>query len=91
MDVKYVADLARIKLSSEQIKKLDTQFKAMLSFFKNLEELETKNIEPCSHVLPLKNVFREDIVKSSLNVGEVIKNAPQKAKGFIKVPRVIKE
>ena len=71
MDVKYVAELAKIELNSKQIKKLDSQFKDMLSFFKNLEEVDTQDVEPCAHVLPIKNVLREDEIRSEEHTSEL--------------------
>lgn len=91
MDVKYVADLAKIKLTDGQIKKLEAQFTDILSFFEDLKEVKTENIEPCSHILTLKNVFRQDVIKPSLSKEDALENAPQKSKDFIEVPRVIKE
>jgi len=90
MDVKYVAELAKIKLNSSQIKKLEAQFNDILSFFKNLEEVDTRSIEPCSHPLALKNVLRKDEVKPSLRSEKVLRNAPDKEGNFFKVPKVIK-
>ncbi|MCG2678151.1 Asp-tRNA(Asn)/Glu-tRNA(Gln) amidotransferase subunit GatC, partial [bacterium] len=52
-------------------------------------ELDTKKVKPTSHVLPLKNVFREDKVRKSLKVEKVLENAPERAKSFFKVPKVV--
>jgi len=90
MDVKYVAELAKIKLNSSQIKKLEAQFNDILSFFKNLEEVDTRGIEPSSHPLALKNVLRKDEVKPSLRSEKVLGNAPDKEGNFFKVPKIIK-
>jgi aspartyl-tRNA(Asn)/glutamyl-tRNA(Gln) amidotransferase subunit C len=90
MDVKYVAELAKIKLNSPQIKKLQSQFNDILSFFKNLEEVNTKNVKACYHALDVKNVYRKDEVTPSLEGEKVLENAPDKEKGFFKVPKVIK-
>ncbi|MCK4519065.1 MAG: Asp-tRNA(Asn)/Glu-tRNA(Gln) amidotransferase subunit GatC [Candidatus Omnitrophica bacterium] len=90
MDVKYTAELAKIRLNQEQVDKLGSELSDILSFFKNLKEVDTKGVEPLSHVLALKNVFRDDIVKPSLKKEDVLKNAPQKDTHYIKVPRVIK-
>lgn len=90
MDVKYVAELARIKLSPFQINKLEKQFHDILKHFKNLEEVDTKDVEPCAHAIPQKNIFREDKIGRSLRKKEVLKNSPDKEKDFFKVPRLIK-
>ena len=89
MDVKYVAELAKIKLTPEEADKLQLQLDNILSFFKDLENLDTKNIEPLSHVLDVKNVFREDEPKNSISKEKVLNLAPQKKDDFIKVPKVV--
>jgi aspartyl-tRNA(Asn)/glutamyl-tRNA(Gln) amidotransferase subunit C len=89
MDVKYVAELAKIKLTPEEADKLQLQLDNILSFFKELENLNTDNIEPLSHVLDVKNVFREDIPRESINKKEILDLAPQKNDDFVKVPKVV--
>jgi len=54
-----------------------------------LNELNTENIDPTSHVLPLKNVLREDKLFPSLPIDEGLANAPDKSGGYFKVPRII--
>ena len=89
MDVKYVANLANIKLTSEEADKLQLQLENIFSFFKDLESLNTENVQPLSHVLDVKNVFREDMPRESINKKEVLELAPEKNDDFIKVPKVI--
>jgi len=89
MDVKYVANLAKIKLTSEEADKLQLQLENILSFFKELESLNTENVQPLSHVLDVKNVFREDVPKESINKKEILELAPEKNDDFIKVPKVV--
>ena len=88
-DVKKVAELAKLKISEEEIDKFTVQFNEILKYFNKLNELDTENVEPTSHVLDLKNVFREDMVKESLDREEVLKNAPVTDGEHIKVPKVI--
>ncbi len=89
MDVKYVAELAKIKLTPDEADKLQLQLDNILYFFKDLENLNTENIEPLSHVLDVKNVFREDNPKVSISKQEILNLAPQKNDDFIKVPKVV--
>ncbi len=89
MDVKYVANLAKIKLTSEEADKLQLQLENILAFFKELEGLNTENVQPLSHVLDVKNVFREDVPKESINKKEILELAPEKNDDFIKVPKVV--
>lgn len=88
-DVEYVAKLARLKLSEKEKEKFTKQLDQILKYVDKLNELDTEKVKPTSHVLPLKNVFREDKVGKSLEVEKVLENAPEKAKGFFKVPKVI--
>ncbi len=88
-DVEYVAKLARLKLSEEAKEKFTRQLDQILKYVDKLNELDTEKVKPTSHVLPLKNVFREDRVGKSLKVEKILENAPEKARGFFKVPKVI--
>ena len=89
IDIEYVAKLARIDLDKKQQKKLAKQLSDILAYIEKLKELKIDKIEPMSHVLPLKNVFRQDKVKPSLPLDKVLRNAPAKEKGSFSVPKVI--
>ncbi len=89
IDVGYVAKLARLALTDLETKHLGRQLNDILDYINKLNEVDTKDIEPTSHVLPLENVEREDVVKPSLAIDEVLKNAPSKEGNFFKVPKVI--
>nr|WP_295974386.1 Asp-tRNA(Asn)/Glu-tRNA(Gln) amidotransferase subunit GatC [uncultured Bacillus sp.] len=88
-EVKHVAHLARLAITEEEADKFAKQLDAIITFAEQLNELETDNIEPTSHVLDMKNVFREDVVNPGLPVEEVLKNAPDYEDGQIKVPAII--
>ena len=60
IDVRYVADLARLKLDESQIGKLQKDMEAILSYISELNELDVSSIEPTAHAAPLTNVIRED-------------------------------
>jgi aspartyl-tRNA(Asn)/glutamyl-tRNA(Gln) amidotransferase subunit C len=87
--VKHVANLARLAITEEEAEKLTQQLDAIISFAEELNELDTENVEPTSHVLELKNVLREDIPQKGLPREEVLKNAPEHQDGQIKVPAII--
>lgn len=87
--VEYTAKLARMKLSSEETASLAQQLSSILKYVEKLNEVKTDNIEPTSHVLPLKNVYRQDKVRPSLDVRAALQNAPAKEGEFFKVPRII--
>ncbi|MFH1239192.1 MAG: Asp-tRNA(Asn)/Glu-tRNA(Gln) amidotransferase subunit GatC [bacterium] len=88
-DVEYVAKLARLDLSGEEKEKYTVQIAKILEYVSKLNQLNTENIEPTSHVLPLENVFREDEVKPSLKPEEILANAPEQEDGYFKVKKVI--
>lgn len=87
--VKHVANLARLAVTEEEVQKFTKQLDAIISFAEQLNELDTENIEPTSHVLDMKNVMREDIPKEGLPREEVLKNAPAHQDGQVKVPSII--
>jgi aspartyl-tRNA(Asn)/glutamyl-tRNA(Gln) amidotransferase subunit C len=87
--VKYVANLARIDLQDKELEKLSRQLHDILDFIDKLTRLDTKTIAPTSHILPVNNIFRDDIPRASLPVEKTLKNAPAKKGNFFSVPKVI--
>ena len=76
-DVEHVAKLARLELSSDEREQFTEQLNAILSYAEKLNELDTEQIPPTSHVLKLVNVMRDDITRPSLTIDQVMKNAPE--------------
>ena len=89
--VKHVANLARLAITEEETEKFTKQLDAIITFAEQLNELDTENVEPTSHVLEMKNVVREDSPKPGLPREEVLKNAPEHQNGQIKVPAILGE
>jgi aspartyl-tRNA(Asn)/glutamyl-tRNA(Gln) amidotransferase subunit C len=87
--VDYVAHLARIELEPQELEKLSGQLNDILKFIDKLAALDTQNIPPASHILPLSNILREDNLRASLKIEQVTENAPQKSGNFFVVPKVI--
>ncbi|MBS3898969.1 MAG: Asp-tRNA(Asn)/Glu-tRNA(Gln) amidotransferase subunit GatC [Dethiobacter sp.] len=88
-EVAYVASLARLEMAEGEMEKFAGQLSAILEFADKLNRLETEDILPTAHVLPLKNVFREDRVSPGLERKEALLNAPEVEEGMFRVPRVI--
>ncbi|RKY31459.1 MAG: Asp-tRNA(Asn)/Glu-tRNA(Gln) amidotransferase subunit GatB [Candidatus Omnitrophota bacterium] len=88
-EIEYLSRLARIKLNEEEKERFEKELKKIIDYVSKLKEVDTENIEPTYHVLPVTNVFREDKVEKSLDIEEVLKNAPDRFKNFFKVPRII--
>jgi aspartyl-tRNA(Asn)/glutamyl-tRNA(Gln) amidotransferase subunit C len=87
--VKHVAHLARLAITDEEVQKFTTQLDAIIGFAEQLNELDTTNVEPTSHVLDMKNVFREDKPGKGLTREEVLKNAPDHQDGQVRVPSIL--
>lgn len=88
-DVEHVAALARLSFSDDEKVKLTRQLNDILHYMEQLNKLDTSDVEPLSHVIELKNVFREDAVKPGLDREEALKNAPARTDKFFKVPKVL--
>jgi aspartyl-tRNA(Asn)/glutamyl-tRNA(Gln) amidotransferase subunit C len=88
-EVEHIARLARLKLTEEEKILYSEQLSKILDYIEKLNELDTTDVEPTSHVLPIKNVFREDTPEPSLSTDEALKNAPQRAGPYYRVPRII--
>ena len=88
-DVEHIAQLANLEFTEEQKQKFLLQFNDILKYMEQLNSVDTTNVEPLSHVIELKNVFRVDAVKPSTPTEEALKNAPKKNDGYFKVPKVI--
>jgi aspartyl-tRNA(Asn)/glutamyl-tRNA(Gln) amidotransferase subunit C len=88
--VKHVAFLSRLELDEKESELYSKQLASILSYISKLNEIDTRDVRPTSHPLTtLKNVFRRDTLKKSLDVEAVLKNAPSKEGDFFKVPQVI--
>ncbi|MBI2914406.1 MAG: Asp-tRNA(Asn)/Glu-tRNA(Gln) amidotransferase subunit GatC [Firmicutes bacterium] len=90
-DVRHVADLARLGLSEEEEAKLVAQLDEILKAFARLRELDTENVEPAAHIVPLRNVLRPDEMRPSISRNEVLRNAPDASGAFFRVPRILEE
>lgn len=86
--MKYVAKLTRIKLISEEESKFSSDLGKILNYFKELQEVDTKNIKPLTGGSDLKNKFREDKGHPKANIVRFIKAFPDIENGFLKVPPV---
>jgi len=87
-NVEDVALLSRLEIPEELIETVTGQLDAILEYVDVLNQLDTTDIEPTAHVLPLKNVMRADVVVPSLPREEALANAPEQEDGYFKVPKV---
>jgi len=88
-EVEHVAKLARLAFSPEEMALCTKQLDSILSYADKLGELDTTGVEPTSHVLPIKNVFKTDEPRPSLTPDEALSNAPDRSGDFYRVPKII--
>ena len=87
--VSYVAELAHLKLDDDQRAQAAADLARMIGYVDQLSELDTDGVEPMSHVFPVKNVLREDVVEPSYDRAALLKNAPVPDEEAFLVPKAV--
>jgi aspartyl-tRNA(Asn)/glutamyl-tRNA(Gln) amidotransferase subunit C len=88
-EIEHIAMLARLRLSDEEKELFGSQLSSILGYMEKLGELDTKDIEPTSHILSLNNVMREDATAPCLPREDALVNAPSHTEKFYRVPKII--
>ncbi|AHN23399.1 Asp-tRNA(Asn)/Glu-tRNA(Gln) amidotransferase subunit GatC [Lysinibacillus sphaericus] len=88
-EVKHVANLARLAITEEEAEKFAEQLGKITDFAEQLNELDTTNVEPTTHVLPLVNVMREDVATKGLDRDVMMLNVKEQEDGQVKVPAIM--
>lgn len=88
-DVDHVAKLARLEITEEERERYAKQLNAILDHAAGLNKADVAGVQPTAHILPLKNVWREDVVMPSLPRETALANAGDKSKGCFRVPKII--
>lgn len=89
IDVRYVANLARLELSDEEVAEFQPQLEAVLQHVEALTRLDVTAIDPTAHAAPVFDRMRADVPHDSLPPAAVLQNAPDQAQGQIRVPKVV--
>jgi len=89
IDVRYVANLARLELSDEEVATFQPQLEAILRHVDAISGLNIDGIEPTAHPAPVFGRMRDDAPHGSLPSSAVLQNAPDQAQGQIRVPKVV--
>ncbi len=89
IDIKYVANLARMHLSEDEAQRFQAPLEHILEHVRKLGELNVDGVEPTAHAATVTNVFRRDEVQPSLPHAEVMANAPQERQGLFIVPKIL--
>jgi aspartyl-tRNA(Asn)/glutamyl-tRNA(Gln) amidotransferase subunit C len=87
--VKRVAANARLSLKEDEVKKFAADMKEILANFEKLSEVNTDNVEPSFHPIPVKNVAREDTPGKCLDREEALSLTPHKKDGYFRGPKTI--
>ncbi len=86
IDIRYVADLARIQLKEDECERLQGDLDRILGYIEQLNSLNLEGLEPMTHPRPRQNVLRADEIQACMDPDEVIENAPASHAGLIRVP-----
>lgn len=87
--ITHVANLARLNISEQEKERLTKEMGNILAYVDKLNELDTSNVEPTAHVMPIKNVLREDEIKESYQRDKILANATSQDEGCFKVPKIV--
>jgi aspartyl-tRNA(Asn)/glutamyl-tRNA(Gln) amidotransferase subunit C len=87
--IEHIAELARLDLTDNEKEELVFEMEKVISHFDKLGELDTLYVKATEHIIPLKNVFREDEVENSFNREKMLKNTSKKEDGCFKVPKIL--
>ena len=90
-DVENVALLSRLRIDEKDMDKNIQELSDFLEYVDRLQQVDTENVAATAHVLPIQNVFREDVVKTSLNRDLALSNAPEQEDGYFRVPKIVEE
>ncbi|MBC7959170.1 MAG: Asp-tRNA(Asn)/Glu-tRNA(Gln) amidotransferase subunit GatC [Vallitaleaceae bacterium] len=87
--VTHVANLARLNLTEEEKEVMTKDMASIISFVDQMNGLDISGIKPTDHIIPINNVFRDDVVKPSMNREELLRNAPEQENGCYSVPKIV--
>ncbi len=90
-EVKKIAELSRLSLTNEELKKRTEDMNNILDYMDTLNEIDTKNIEELYNVHDMNNSLREDNYESSLDKKDVLANSPNSNSDYIEVPLTVKK
>jgi aspartyl-tRNA(Asn)/glutamyl-tRNA(Gln) amidotransferase subunit C len=88
-EVERVAVLARLALTDAELDAMTGQMNQVLDYVDTLNSLDTDNIVPTAHAVPVENAFRDDVVRPSIGLEKALQNAPDAENGCFRVPKII--
>jgi aspartyl-tRNA(Asn)/glutamyl-tRNA(Gln) amidotransferase subunit C len=88
-EIEQMATLSRLELSEEEKESYTTEINNIFSFIEELNKLDTSSVDITVHAIPICNIFREDVVGETLELGKALQNAPDEKDGQYRVPRIL--
>jgi aspartyl-tRNA(Asn)/glutamyl-tRNA(Gln) amidotransferase subunit C len=88
-EVRRIARLSRLELSDEEVRRFAGQLAHIVDYVRQIESLDTEDVEPLAHALPITDVLREDEPAEGLTHEQAVLNAPETERGFFRVPAVL--
>jgi len=89
VDIDYVANLARIELTDEEIELFSSQLGSILKYFEQLNKVDVSGVEPMAHAFQVENVLREDVAVEGFDPDTAVQHAAAKRNQMVQVPKVI--
>ena len=90
-EVKKIAELSRLSLSSDELKKRTEDMNNIIHYMDTLNEIDTDNVEELYNVHDMNNTLRDDSFEESLDKKDVLKNSPRSNEDYIEVPLTVKK
>lgn len=87
--VDYVSVLSRLKLDETERAEMAGELEKIVTYMETLERVDTRGVEPMSHVLPIANVLRPDVVEPSFDREALLRGAPKRDQETFLVPRAV--
>ena len=88
-EVEHVSRLARLALSDQELDALTGEMDAILDYVEQLNTLDTQEIVPTAHAVPMENAFRKDEIRPGFTTDQALSNAPDATENAFRVRRVI--
>ncbi len=88
-EVKKVANLARLEITSAQEEEFGTQLNAILDYFEQLSELDTDNVQPTTRAIDVSNITRKDEQVTYIDRESLLNSAPEREEDFFQVPKIL--
>lgn len=89
IDVRYVANLARLELTEEEVEGFQKDLDSILGYIDALKEVDVEGVEPMMHAVPMQNVMREDVRGETIDREAMLANAPATVQNLVRVPNIL--